>query len=92
MSHRRLFAKRAHRDLKPRPVKARHEIRNQTFRAAASKLVNQYQNSCQCPLPSTLPCILQAVGLVRVESCSTQAVLPLVGLAADKVIRDRYSG
>ncbi|MFO7903691.1 MAG: hypothetical protein ACQESR_17025 [Planctomycetota bacterium] len=24
------------------------------------------------------------------ESCSTQAVLPLVGLAADKVIRDRY--
>ncbi|MGM0488497.1 MAG: hypothetical protein ACQESR_17265 [Planctomycetota bacterium] len=25
------------------------------------------------------------------ESCSTQAVLPLVGLAADKVIRDRYA-
>ncbi|MFO7901940.1 MAG: hypothetical protein ACQESR_14380 [Planctomycetota bacterium] len=25
------------------------------------------------------------------ESCPTQAVLPLVGLAADKVIRDRYS-
>ncbi|MFO7901881.1 MAG: hypothetical protein ACQESR_06975 [Planctomycetota bacterium] len=24
------------------------------------------------------------------ESCPTQAVLPLVGLAADKVIRDRY--
>ncbi|MFO7904325.1 MAG: hypothetical protein R6U98_16800, partial [Pirellulaceae bacterium] len=25
------------------------------------------------------------------ESCPTQAVLPLVGLAADKLIRDRYS-
>ncbi|MFO7905155.1 MAG: hypothetical protein ACQESR_16275 [Planctomycetota bacterium] len=24
------------------------------------------------------------------ESCPTQAVLPLVGLAADKVVRDRY--
>ncbi|MFO7908357.1 MAG: hypothetical protein ACQESR_00830 [Planctomycetota bacterium] len=24
------------------------------------------------------------------ESCPTHAVLPLVGLAADKVIRDRY--
>ncbi|MFO7908003.1 MAG: hypothetical protein R6U98_35505 [Pirellulaceae bacterium] len=24
------------------------------------------------------------------ESCLTQAVLPLVGLAAEKVIRDRY--
>ncbi|MFO7902607.1 MAG: hypothetical protein ACQESR_07325 [Planctomycetota bacterium] len=24
------------------------------------------------------------------ESCSTQAVLPLFGLAAEKVIRDRY--
>ncbi|MGM0489174.1 MAG: hypothetical protein ACQESR_20740 [Planctomycetota bacterium] len=26
------------------------------------------------------------------ERCPTQAVLPLVGLAAEKVIRDRYSG
>ncbi|MFO7907104.1 MAG: hypothetical protein R6U98_30895 [Pirellulaceae bacterium] len=26
------------------------------------------------------------------ESCPTQAVLPLVGLAAAKVIRDRYKG
>ncbi|MFO7901791.1 MAG: hypothetical protein ACQESR_21880 [Planctomycetota bacterium] len=26
------------------------------------------------------------------ESCPTQAVLPLVGLAAEKVIRDRYKG
>ncbi|MFO7907002.1 MAG: hypothetical protein R6U98_30375 [Pirellulaceae bacterium] len=25
------------------------------------------------------------------ESCPAQAVLPLVGLAADKVIRDRYT-
>ncbi|MFO7901598.1 MAG: hypothetical protein ACQESR_17005 [Planctomycetota bacterium] len=25
------------------------------------------------------------------ERCPTQAVLPLVGLAAEKVIRDRYS-
>ncbi|MFO7903296.1 MAG: hypothetical protein ACQESR_11920 [Planctomycetota bacterium] len=25
------------------------------------------------------------------ESCPTQAVLPLVGLAAEKVIRDRYN-
>ncbi|MFO7905060.1 MAG: hypothetical protein R6U98_20515 [Pirellulaceae bacterium] len=34
--------------------------------------------------------IFQAVGFFRVESCPTQAVLPLVGLAAEKVIRDRY--
>ncbi|MFO7901748.1 MAG: hypothetical protein R6U98_03735 [Pirellulaceae bacterium] len=34
--------------------------------------------------------ILQAVGFVRVENGSAQAVLPLVGVAADKVIRDRY--
>ncbi|MGM0488187.1 MAG: hypothetical protein ACQESR_15665 [Planctomycetota bacterium] len=26
------------------------------------------------------------------ERCPTQAVLPLVGLAAEKVIRDRYNG
>ncbi|MFO7901411.1 MAG: hypothetical protein ACQESR_13260 [Planctomycetota bacterium] len=26
------------------------------------------------------------------EGCPTQAVLPLVGLAAEKVIRDRYNG
>ncbi|MFO7904955.1 MAG: hypothetical protein ACQESR_10615 [Planctomycetota bacterium] len=26
------------------------------------------------------------------ESCPTQAVFPLVGLAADKVIRDRHGG
>ncbi|MFO7906951.1 MAG: hypothetical protein R6U98_30120 [Pirellulaceae bacterium] len=26
------------------------------------------------------------------ESCPTQAVLPLVGLAAEKIIRDRYNG
>ncbi|MFO7905666.1 MAG: hypothetical protein R6U98_23615 [Pirellulaceae bacterium] len=26
------------------------------------------------------------------ESCPAQAVLPLVGLAAEKVIRDRYIG
>ncbi|MGM0488826.1 MAG: hypothetical protein ACQESR_18970, partial [Planctomycetota bacterium] len=35
--------------------------------------------------------ILQAVGFVRVESGPAQAVLPLVGLAADKVIRGRYN-
>ncbi|MFO7907973.1 MAG: hypothetical protein ACQESR_00840 [Planctomycetota bacterium] len=35
--------------------------------------------------------IFQAVELVRVESCPTQAVLPLVGLAADTFIRDRYT-
>ncbi|MFO7903516.1 MAG: hypothetical protein R6U98_12700, partial [Pirellulaceae bacterium] len=35
--------------------------------------------------------ILQAVGFFRLESCPTQAALPLVGLAADKVIRDRYN-
>ncbi|MGM0487791.1 MAG: hypothetical protein ACQESR_13660 [Planctomycetota bacterium] len=48
------------------------------------------QNPC---LPRARPpkkCILQAVGFVRVETRSTQAVLPLVGLAADKVVRDRY--
>ncbi|MGM0487374.1 MAG: hypothetical protein ACQESR_11520, partial [Planctomycetota bacterium] len=33
--------------------------------------------------------IFQAVGFFGVESCPTQAVLPLVGLAAEKVIRDR---
>ncbi|MGM0486162.1 MAG: hypothetical protein ACQESR_05300 [Planctomycetota bacterium] len=33
--------------------------------------------------------ILQAIGFVWVESCPTQVLLPLVGLAADKVIRDR---
>ncbi|MGM0490326.1 MAG: hypothetical protein ACQESR_26675 [Planctomycetota bacterium] len=26
------------------------------------------------------------------EPCPTQAVLPLVGLAAEKLIRDRYNG
>ncbi|MFO7907430.1 MAG: formylglycine-generating enzyme family protein [Pirellulaceae bacterium] len=35
--------------------------------------------------------IFHAVGFFRVESCPTQAVLPLVGLAAEKVIRDRYN-
>ncbi|MFO7907028.1 MAG: hypothetical protein ACQESR_01280 [Planctomycetota bacterium] len=30
--------------------------------------------------------IFQAVGFVRVESCPTQTVLLLVGLAADKVM------
>ncbi|MGM0486882.1 MAG: hypothetical protein ACQESR_09005 [Planctomycetota bacterium] len=34
--------------------------------------------------------IFQAVGFFRLESCPTQAVRPLVGLAANKVIRDRY--
>ncbi|MFO7906319.1 MAG: hypothetical protein R6U98_26915, partial [Pirellulaceae bacterium] len=34
--------------------------------------------------------IFQAVGFFRVERCPTQAVLPLVGLAAENVIRDRY--
>ncbi|MFO7904961.1 MAG: hypothetical protein ACQESR_31555 [Planctomycetota bacterium] len=33
--------------------------------------------------------IFQAVGLFRVERYPTQAVLPLVGLAAKNVIRDR---
>ncbi|MGM0489741.1 MAG: sulfatase-like hydrolase/transferase, partial [Planctomycetota bacterium] len=33
--------------------------------------------------------VFQAVGFFRVETCPTQAVLPLVGLAAEKVIRDR---
>ncbi|MFO7904748.1 MAG: hypothetical protein ACQESR_23375 [Planctomycetota bacterium] len=35
-------------------------------------------------------CIFQAVGFFRMESYPTQAVLPLVGLAAEKVIHDRY--
>ncbi|MFO7906254.1 MAG: hypothetical protein ACQESR_08645 [Planctomycetota bacterium] len=35
--------------------------------------------------------ILQAAGFVGGESCPTRAVLPLVALAADKVIRDRSS-
>ncbi|MGM0490724.1 MAG: hypothetical protein ACQESR_28690, partial [Planctomycetota bacterium] len=34
--------------------------------------------------------IFQAVRFFRMECCPTQAVLPLVGLAADTVIRDRY--
>ncbi|MFO7866286.1 MAG: hypothetical protein R6V02_05680 [Candidatus Aminicenantes bacterium] len=32
----------------------------------------------------------QAVEFFQVESCPTQAVLPLVGLAAGKVVRQRY--
>ncbi|MFO7905299.1 MAG: hypothetical protein ACQESR_07500 [Planctomycetota bacterium] len=36
------------------------------------------------------PYIFQAVGFFRVERCPTQAVLPLVALAVEKVIRDRY--
>ncbi|MFO7905714.1 MAG: hypothetical protein R6U98_23860, partial [Pirellulaceae bacterium] len=39
--------------------------------------------------PTTRIVVFQAVEVVRVESCPTQAVLPLVGLAADTVIRDR---
>ncbi|MFW6171797.1 MAG: hypothetical protein ACODAD_15020 [Planctomycetota bacterium] len=35
--------------------------------------------------------ILEAVGFVGMESCPAQAVLPLVGLAADTITRDRYS-
>ncbi|MFO7907693.1 MAG: hypothetical protein ACQESR_02850 [Planctomycetota bacterium] len=35
--------------------------------------------------------IFQAVGFFRVESCPAQAVLPLVGLATEKVIRDPYN-
>ncbi|MFO7902422.1 MAG: hypothetical protein ACQESR_14290 [Planctomycetota bacterium] len=34
--------------------------------------------------------MFQAVGFFRVESCPTQPVLPLVGVAAEKVIRDRH--
>ncbi|MFO7903403.1 MAG: hypothetical protein R6U98_12135, partial [Pirellulaceae bacterium] len=34
--------------------------------------------------------IFQAVGFFRVERGPTQAVLPLVGLATEKVIRHRY--
>ncbi|MGM0489247.1 MAG: hypothetical protein ACQESR_21110, partial [Planctomycetota bacterium] len=34
--------------------------------------------------------IFQAVRFSRLESCPTQAVLPLVGLAAETVIHDRY--
>ncbi|MFO7905948.1 MAG: hypothetical protein ACQESR_09380 [Planctomycetota bacterium] len=34
--------------------------------------------------------IFQAVGFFRGESCPTQAALPLLGLAPEKVIRDRY--
>ncbi|MFO7906083.1 MAG: hypothetical protein R6U98_25720 [Pirellulaceae bacterium] len=40
--------------------------------------------------PSDGGFIRQAVGLVRLKSCPTQAVLPFVGLAAVNVIRDRY--
>ncbi|MFO7902114.1 MAG: hypothetical protein R6U98_05600, partial [Pirellulaceae bacterium] len=39
---------------------------------------------------SSATCIFQAVGFFRMGRCPTQAVLPLVGLAAEKVIRDRY--
>ncbi|MFO7908201.1 MAG: hypothetical protein R6U98_36515 [Pirellulaceae bacterium] len=35
--------------------------------------------------------IFQAVGFFRMESRPTQAVLPLVGLAAEKTIRDGYN-
>ncbi|MFO7903020.1 MAG: hypothetical protein R6U98_10185 [Pirellulaceae bacterium] len=35
--------------------------------------------------------IFQAVEFFRMGRCPTQAVLPLVGLAAEKVIRDPYN-
>ncbi|MGM0491158.1 MAG: hypothetical protein ACQESR_30900, partial [Planctomycetota bacterium] len=38
---------------------------------------------------SSATSVFQAVEFFRVESCPTQAVLPLVGLAAEKVIRDQ---
>ncbi|MGM0489567.1 MAG: hypothetical protein ACQESR_22755, partial [Planctomycetota bacterium] len=41
--------------------------------------------------PKGLDRIFQAVGFFRVESCPAQIVLPLVGLAAENVIRDRNS-
>ncbi|MFW6171263.1 MAG: hypothetical protein ACODAD_12290 [Planctomycetota bacterium] len=53
----------------------------------------QYGDMIGGKLPETrlVPCrnIFQAVGFLRVESCPTPAVLPLVGLPAEKVIRDR---
>ncbi|MFO7904309.1 MAG: hypothetical protein R6U98_16720 [Pirellulaceae bacterium] len=42
------------------------------------------------PKKHVAKCIFQAVDFFRVESGPTQAVLPLVGLAAEKIIRDRY--
>ncbi|MFW6168943.1 MAG: hypothetical protein ACODAD_00535 [Planctomycetota bacterium] len=37
------------------------------------------------------PLVFQAVELVRTEICPAQAVLPLVGLAADKITHHGYT-
>ena len=39
---------------------------------------------------TNLVCYFRRLGFSRVESCLAQAVLPMVGLAANKIIRDRY--
>ncbi|MFW6171363.1 MAG: hypothetical protein ACODAD_12800 [Planctomycetota bacterium] len=57
-----------------------HWPRQYRFRAWADKREGR----------SELEVIFQAVGFVRVESYPTQAVLPLVGLAANKIVRDRF--
>ncbi|MFO7901212.1 MAG: hypothetical protein R6U98_01005, partial [Pirellulaceae bacterium] len=58
-------------------------------KAARRKPSSRWSDSRRRKSSSTS--IFQAVGFFRVESCPTQAVLPLVGLAAEKVTRDRYS-
>ncbi|MFO7902879.1 MAG: hypothetical protein R6U98_09475 [Pirellulaceae bacterium] len=57
------------------------------WKAARRKPSFRWSDSRRTTSSATGP--FQAVGLFRVESCPTQAVLPLVGLAADNVIRDR---
>ncbi|MFO7901806.1 MAG: hypothetical protein R6U98_04035 [Pirellulaceae bacterium] len=60
------------------------------WKAARRKPSSRWSDSRRSK--SSAPGIFQAVEFFRLESCPTQAVLPLVGLAAEKVIRDRYNG
>ena len=46
---------------------------------------------CFAPRRVKARIIFQAVELVRMESCPAHFVLPLVGLAADKITRDGYT-
>ncbi|MGM0486739.1 MAG: hypothetical protein ACQESR_08255, partial [Planctomycetota bacterium] len=71
----------------PRPVSFRRSDWA-GWKAARRRPSSRWSDSRQTN--SSAPRIFQAVGLVRVESGPTQAVLPLVGLAANQLIRAPY--
>ncbi|MFO7906899.1 MAG: hypothetical protein R6U98_29855 [Pirellulaceae bacterium] len=60
------------------------------WKAARRKASSRWSDSRR--RQSSASGIFQAVEFFRVESDPTQAVLPLVGLAAETVIRERYKG